>query len=79
MILIKLPDLDASRQPHTFTSNLMYDYRIWLNKNAGMNGPELEDPEVLKDWDWLRGDRYARGVYIRDPEVAVMFRLTFDL
>lgn len=79
MILVKLPDFDTSGTPHTFAANLLYDYRIWLDKHAGKNGPELETTDALKDWDWHRGDRFARGVYIRDPEVAVMFKLKFGL
>ena len=30
-------------------------------------------------WMWLTGNRFARGVYIRDDDIAIMFKLKFSI
>ncbi len=47
---------------------LILAYFTWLSKNIGY---------CTDDWCWAQGDLYAVGVYIRDEELAVMFKLTF--
>jgi len=76
MIYIKFPNYEII--PMVTASDLLRSYMVWLNEHAG-NGPTINDEQLLKEWDWVRGDRYARGVYIRDPEVATMFKLKFTL
>jgi hypothetical protein len=45
-------------------------FRRWLE--------EWCSPEGV-GWFWRRGDRFAEGVYIQDPSIAVMFKLKFDV
>lgn len=49
---------------------LINDFRGWLEDNAG--------PEEV-EWRWRRGDLVAQGVYIRDGQVAVAFKLKFNI
>ena len=76
MIYIKFPNYEV--MPTRIASAKLDSFRLWLSANAG-NGPDNEDDLTDKQWNWLRGDRYALGVYIRDPEVATLFKLTFGL
>lgn len=76
MIYIKFPNYEIV--PYNTASLLLRSYMDWLNINAGA-GPVIHEDDNLKEWYWLRGDRYAQGVYIREPEVATMFKLKFEL
>lgn len=51
-------------------TNTVSLWRAWLNCNAGTQDYE---------WMWVSGDRFARGVLIKDPEIALLFKLTFPL
>ena len=49
-------------------NSIMTTVRKWLLDNAG---------EENVDWHWNRGDLRARGVYIEDESIAIMFKLRF--
>jgi hypothetical protein len=51
-------------------SDAIDSFRGWLEEWGG-----VEDYK----WYWHRGDRFAKGVYIKDADVAIMFRLRFDV
>jgi len=68
-VYIKFPDFDAMaflKYPGT----TLTEYRKFLETTAG--------PEYIA-WIWARGDRFARGVFIKDVEVATLFKLRYDL
>ena len=66
---VKFPDFDK-RAEWKISGDTLTDYRTFLEQHSG---------EEIDTWYWLRGDRFAQGVYIKDEAVAVMFRLKFDL
>jgi hypothetical protein len=49
-------------------NSMITGYRTFLNKEAGTQD---------YDWKWVSGDRYARGVLIKDAEIALLFKLKF--
>jgi hypothetical protein len=49
---------------------LVDSYRIWLEEHAGMEE---------QGWYWRRGDIIADGGYIVDDEVALLFKLKFEI
>ena len=63
---VKFPDFE-NQQYHTGHVALQ-EYRTWLTINAG---------EEIDHWFWNRGDRFAKGVNIKDPQVATMFKLIY--
>ena len=66
---VKFPDFDQ-RAEWKISGDTLTNYRTFLEKNAG---------EETDTWYWLRGDRFAQGVYIKDKQVAVMFKLVFNV
>lgn len=54
----------------TAIRDIVTDYRIWLLSNAG--GHSIE-------WEWHTGHNVAQGVYIKDEQVALIFRLRFGI
>jgi hypothetical protein len=50
--------------------DIVADYRIWLLSHSGDRGIE---------WEWRTGHNVAQGVYIRDEQVALIFRLRFGI
>jgi len=55
---------------HWVRSKWVDEVRTWLEEHAG---------EEVHTWTWSRGDLLAHGVHIKDPEVALMFRLRFEV
>jgi hypothetical protein len=45
-------------------------YAEWCDEVAG-----VEDT----DWQWKRGDMYGQGIFFKDEQVAVMFKLKFPV
>jgi hypothetical protein len=45
-------------------------YAEWCDKVAG---PENEE------WWWKRGNMYGQGIYFKDEQVALMFKLKFPV
>jgi hypothetical protein len=60
----------CSEEDHHVRRAWIEDVITWLMATAG---------EYEKDWLWCRGDIIANGVYIQDPQVAVLFRLRFNV
>ncbi len=52
------------------STNMARDYRWWLVEHAGAQD---------FDWRWHVGDLYAQGVHIYDEEIAILFKLKFDV
>lgn len=46
------------------------EVRKWLDDNIGEEG---------KQWEWLRGDLHAQGVYLPTEDDAIVFKLRFGL
>ena len=59
---------DFENTPWQVGGATLAEYRVWLEEHAG---PEQDT------WCWYRGNRFAKGVYIENPEVAVLFKLKF--
>lgn len=55
---------------HFKHTRIIDEYIKWLKKYAG---------KEETDWYWDRGDLIARGVFIKDPKTAVMFKLRFEI
>lgn len=66
---VGFPDFDRVADWRV-SGNTLTEYRKFLEEHSG-----VED----WDWAWSRGDRFARGVYINEEAVAVLFKLKFDL
>lgn len=67
-VLVRFKDtplINHFQQKATFVEILK-----WLNDNIGKQG---------SDWEWLRGDLLAQGVYLPTEHDAVVFKLRFGL
>jgi hypothetical protein len=46
------------------------EYAKWCDEVAGFEN---------KDWWWKRGDLYGQGIFFKDEQVAIMFKLKFPV
>ena len=67
---VSLGDLDNDPRDFIVKGRLMDDYRAWLEEHLGTQ---------METWAYWHGDRYAKGVYIKEPQAATAFKLTFKL
>ena len=67
---VQFPDSETLRWVWHVSGTTLTEYRDWLEEHAGLE---------QDTWYWCRGDRFAKGVYIKDGQVAIMFKLKFDL
>jgi hypothetical protein len=67
---VDLHDLDNDPRPFNVKGDLVDSYRIWLVEHLGTRGAT---------WEFRTGDRYAQGVYFKEPQAATVFKLTFTL
>lgn len=77
MIYIKFPNYEVV--PIITASQTVLGMRAWLIEHAGPEADSDNKTDIDGAWKWNRGDRYARGVYIRDPQLATIFKLRFQL
>lgn len=57
------PNVGFVERDNTFNT-----YIAWFDEHVGDMG-----------WEWVRGDLCARGVLIKDAELATMFKLKFSI
>lgn len=53
-----------------FMGEKFLGYAKWCDEMAGVEGV---------DWYWKRGDLYGQGIYFKDEQVAIMFKLKFPV
>ena len=65
---VDLHDLDNDPRSYGVKVRLMNSYMIWLEEHLGSRG---------ETWEYRSGDRYAQGIYFKEAQVALMFKLSF--
>jgi len=67
---VDLRDLDHDQRPFFIKGKILTEYRAWLLEHVG---------PCLEAWSYRTGDRYAQGIYFKNAQDAIIFKLSFNV